>query len=95
MSLSGGYAQTFQDLRSSIPSNCRWLAPEDIKPVGEHQIAAGEFANIWEATHDGRKVVLKSYCYSMTSDVARIVAVRYIRGLPQVLHRQHVTEVSQ
>jgi len=76
----------FQDLRSSIPSNCRRLASEDIKLVGERQIASGGFANIWEATHDGRRVVLKSYRYSMTSDVARIVVVRCGHGLPQVVH---------
>ena len=59
-----------------MPSACRWLSPEDVKLNGEYQIAAGGFADIWEATHGGRKVILKSYRYSMTSDVTQIVAVR-------------------
>jgi len=69
-----------------MPSTCRWLGPEEVKLVGDRQIAAGGFANIWEATHDGRVVVLKSYRYSMTDDIARIVAVRCDRGLPRLLH---------
>lgn len=74
-SLPQRYGQLAQGLRSSLPSTCRWLGPEDINLVGGHPIAAGGFADIYEATHDGLKVVLKSYrCYELF-DVAQIVAV--------------------
>ena len=41
-----------------MPSTCRFLNSEDIKPVGSHPVAAGGLADIWEATHDGRKIAL-------------------------------------
>ena len=70
-------AQVAWDLRSSLPSTCRWLGPEDVNLVSEHPVASGEFANIHEATHDGRKVMLKSYrCYVSKFDIAQVVAVR-------------------
>jgi prephenate dehydrogenase len=66
-----------QDLRSSLPSTCRWLGPEIVEIVGGHPMAAGRFADIWEGKHNGRKVVLKSYrCYT-SFDVAQVVAVRF------------------
>jgi len=69
------HGQAAQNLRSSLPSTCRWLGPEDINLVGEHPIAAGGFADIYEATHNGCKVVLKSYrCYE-SFDIASVVAV--------------------
>jgi len=72
-SLVQRYGQLVQDLRSSLPSTCR--GPEDINLIGKHPIAAGGFADIYEATLDGRKVVLKSYrCYE-SFDVARVVTV--------------------
>jgi hypothetical protein len=70
------YAQIVQDLRSSLPFASRWLSPEDVEIVGEHPIGAGGFADVWEGTHGGRKVVLKSYrCYT-SFDVVQIIAVR-------------------
>jgi len=64
-----------------MPSTLRWLSPEDVELVGEHPVAAGGFANIWQAIHDGRRVVLKSYRRSMSFDVARVIAVRCNRSL--------------
>ena len=59
-----------------MPHTCRWLDPEEVKLIGEHPIAAGGFADIWEAMYGGRKVVLKSYRCYMTFDVDKVVAVR-------------------
>ena len=76
ISPSQRHVQIAQDLRSSLPSACRWLGPGGIKLVGEHPIAAGGFANIYDATLDGRKVALKSRrCYE-SFDVTQAVAVR-------------------
>ena len=76
MSLAQRYAQMAQNLRSSLsPTTCHWLDPEDVNLIGEYPIAAGGFANIYGATYDGRKVILKSYrCYELF-DAARVVAV--------------------
>ena len=74
--LSGRYAQVAQGLMPSLPSTCHLLSPPDIKLVSEHPIAAGGFANIWEGTHGGRKVVLKSYRCYVSFDAAQVVAVR-------------------
>lgn len=78
--ISRRHAQMVQDLRFLLPSTCRWLGPEDVDLVGD-QIAAGGSANIWGATHDGHEVVVKSYRRSASSDITRIVEVRYNRGL--------------
>jgi len=82
-SLSQRYAQVVQDLRSSIlpATTYHWLDPEHVTLVGEHPIAAGGSSNIWEATHGGRKVVLKSYRYCASSDIAQVIAVRYNHGV--------------
>ncbi|KAF9779523.1 kinase-like domain-containing protein [Thelephora terrestris] len=56
-----------------MPSACRFFNSEDVKPTGVHPVAAGGFADIWEAMHAGRKVVLKSYRCHVTSDVAQVV----------------------
>jgi len=78
------HGQAAQGIRSSLPSTRRWLGPEDINLVGEHPIAAGGFADIYEATHNGCKVVLKSYrCYE-SFDIARVIAVPCNHSLHQV-----------
>ena len=69
------YARLAQERISSLPPPYRWLDPEDVKFIGEHPVAAGGFANVYEATHDGRKVMLKSYRPYMSFDIARVVAV--------------------
>ena len=69
------YARLAQERISSLPPPYRWLDPEDVKLIGEHPVAAGGFANVYEATHDGRKVMLKSYRPYMSFDIARVVAV--------------------
>ena len=70
------YAQIARDLRPSLPSTCCWLGPEDVKLIGKHPIAAGKFSNIWEATHNGRKAVLKAYRCYVSFDVAQVASVR-------------------
>ena len=65
-----------QDRRSSLPYACHWLGPEDIEIVGERPMGAGGFADIWEGTHNGRKIVLKSYRCYISFDAAQVVAVR-------------------
>lgn len=69
------YAQIAQGVRSSLPSTCRWLAPGDIDLVNKHPTTAGEFANIWEAVHDDRKVILKSYRCCVLSGVTQVIEV--------------------
>jgi hypothetical protein len=52
-----------------------WLRVEDVAPTGDHPVAAGGFADIWEVMHDGHKVALKSYrCYE-TLDFAEVAKV--------------------
>ena len=70
-------AQMAQNLRLSLPSTCHWLDSEDVDLIGEHPAGAGASANIYEATHGGRRVVLKSYRRCMLSDVTRAVAVGF------------------
>ena len=82
ISLSRRYAQAAQDLRPSIPFTCNWLNPEDIKFLGERPIGAGGFANFWEVTYNGRKVVLKSYRCYISFDVAQVVAVCWLQPVP-------------
>jgi len=72
----GRYAQIAQGFMSSLPSTCHRLDPLDVKLTGERPIAAGGFANIWEGTHDSRKIVLKSYRCYVSFDAALAVAVR-------------------
>lgn len=70
------YAQVARDSLSSLPFSCILLSPEDIELTGEHPVAAGGFADIWKAKHDGREVVLKTYrCYRLF-DITLVAAVR-------------------
>ena len=76
---------TDQELLPPLQSPFPLLDPYDIGLMGEHPIASGGFADIWEASHHGRKVVLKSYrCYE-TLDVARN-EVRCNCRLPREVH---------
>lgn len=76
VSLSQRYAQIAQDLRSSLPSDCRWLGPEEVDLISGRPMAAGSFADIYEGTYGGRNVVLKSYRCYVSFDIAQVVAVR-------------------
>ena len=78
------YAQMARELIPSLPPIYPLLSPEDIRLMGGHPVAAGGFADILEATHDGRKVVLKSYRCYILFDVAQVVAVRYNLVFPVV-----------
>ena len=70
------YARIVQDLRSCLPSTCHWLGPEDVNIASERPMAAGGFADIYEATYGGRQVVLKVYRCYVSFDVAQVAAVR-------------------
>jgi len=93
--ISQRYAQMAQDPRSSLPSACRRLDPEDVDLFGENPIAAGGVANIWEGTHNGHKVALKSYRCCASSDVAQVVEVRYNRSPYRVYSDSSFAEVPQ
>ena len=86
ITLSQHYAQMAQALRSFMPSTCRSIDPEEVKPIGSRPVAAGGFAEIWEATHDGRKVALKAYRCYMTFGVARVIEVHCDHRLRRVVH---------
>ena len=94
ISLSQHYAQMAQDLRSSLPSTCRWFGPGDVNLVSERQIAAGGFADVYEATQGGRKVVLKSYRCYLSFDVTEVIAVGLF-SLCRVYVDNSLAEVSQ
>lgn len=64
-----------------MSSSRSWLEPEDVKLVSDLPTAAGGSANIYEATHDGPKVVLKSHRCYISFDVAQTVAVHCNRNL--------------
>lgn len=76
MSLSQHPVWLARALKSFVPSTCRFLSPEDVTPTGSYPMAAGGFADIWEATYERRKVALKCYRYHSTSNVAHIIEVR-------------------
>ena len=77
ISLSQHYSQMARALQSLMPSTCRWLSPEDVKSIGDHPMAAGGIADIWEAMCDGSEVVLKSYRCYIRFDVAQAIRVRF------------------
>ena len=70
------YVQMAQDLQPSLPSTCRRVNRDDLKLISKQPTAAGSFADILEATYNGRGVVLKAYRCYVSFDVAQIVAVR-------------------
>jgi len=65
-----------QEILSSLPSPTHLLGAEDIRLLVKRPVAAGRFTDIWEATHEGRRVVLKEYRYYRTFDVNQIATVR-------------------
>ncbi|KAF9643263.1 hypothetical protein BDM02DRAFT_3264161, partial [Thelephora ganbajun] len=95
MALLQRCAQVAQELSSSLLSSCPSLSPEDIKLTSECPVAAGGFADIWGAIHDGRKVVLKSYRCHMSFDAAQVVT-RFCNEVYAciILHRTDVSLVG-
>ena len=77
VTLSQQYARMAQELLPSLLFRYQLLNPHDVNLMGECPIAAGGFADIWEATYAGRKVVLKSYRCYISFDVAQVIAVRF------------------
>lgn len=59
-----------------IPSSCTSFEGEELKVIGSTPIGAGGYADIWEATHGGRAVVLKSYRLYETDDIGHTARVR-------------------
>ena len=78
VTISQQYAQMVQEILPYLPSHYPLLDPHDVKLTGEHLVSAGGFADIWEATHAGRKVVLKSYRCYISFDVAQAITVRSV-----------------
>jgi serine/threonine protein kinase len=74
-----------------LPFDYNCLNPLDVAVISDRPIAAGGFANILEATHRGRKVILKSYRHHEASDVPQVIAVRCNGSLRQV----YTAEMSQ
>ena len=74
--LSQHYMLVAQGKLSSLTSPARSLGPGDIRLAGKHPVAAGGFADILEATYQGRKVVLKAYRCYRSFDVAQVATVR-------------------
>ena len=82
------FSRLGQELRSRKPFNCCWLDQEDIKLAGDQQIGpGGGFAEISEVIHDGRKVVLKSYCYHIGVNANYVFTVRPNPSICRVEHR--------
>ena len=81
------YAQRAQELLSSFPPSCPSLKPHDLELTGRYPIAAGGFANIWEATYHNRKVVLKSYRHYASLDTSAVDAVRGSRSYRKSANR--------
>ena len=74
--VSQRYAQIARELLSSFPSSYPSLNPHGLKLTGRGPVAAGGFADIWEATYESRKVVLKTYRCYVSFDASEVVAVR-------------------
>lgn len=76
-----------QRLRLSVPS-CGQLDAGAIKRVVEKDtIGGGKSTKVHEATHENRKVALKSYCSYTSSDNDVRAAVRSDHYLYGVVHR--------
>jgi len=76
VTLSHRYSLIAQGILSSLPSSIRVLGAHDLTIEDKPPVGAGGFTDILEATHDGRRVVLKVYrCYE-SFDVDRVATVR-------------------
>ena len=84
--LSRCYAQMAQDIIPSLPPTCLRLSPEDVIFISERPIAAGGFTNIHEATHAGRRAVLKSHRCYVSFDIAQVIEVRCSHRGPCRVH---------
>ena len=69
------YSLIAKELLSSLLTCYPLLNPDDIKLKGEHPISGGGFVHIWEATHNGRKVVLKLYRCYVSFNVTKVATV--------------------
>ena len=73
--LSQHYARVAQGILLSLSPSCRRLGLGDINLVSTCPVGGGGFADIYEATHDGRKVVLKSYRCYVSFNIEHVVTV--------------------
>ena len=51
-----------------LPDSCEWLEPGALEVVGGFPIDAGGVADVWIGMMGNRKVAIKSYRYSLSSD---------------------------
>jgi hypothetical protein len=76
VSLPRHFVEMVQILRSSVPSAIPWFGSEDVELSGNHPIAAGGSADIWEVIYCGRKAVLKSYRCYLTAGATQVAEVQ-------------------
>jgi len=73
-----------QQDQPSLPPNCSRLLSGDIEILGNHPARSGAFADVWEGSLAGGRVVIKSYRRSTTTDPIQARMVRfswYLRAL--------------
>lgn len=70
------YSEAVRQLRPLFPPTCTFLEPDDVAVVGDVPIGAGSFADIWEGTANGRRILLKSYRRHEYCDIERLFRVR-------------------
>jgi len=70
------YSETVRQLRPLFPSTCTLLKPGEVKVIGDTPIGAEGFADIWDGTLNGHRVIQVAYrCYE-TGEVEHIFRVR-------------------
>lgn len=69
------YSDVFQQLHSLFPPNCASFEGDEVKDIGDTPTDAGGYADIWEATLYGRRVIRKSYRRYDAGDVECIFRV--------------------
>jgi hypothetical protein len=68
--------QMVQDLRLSGSLACNWLDPKDVSYSRRQACFGGGLTTIYMATLNNRKVLLKSYHFSVMADTTKLAAVR-------------------
>ena len=72
---TGTLANMTGRLRSSLPTNCLLLSPEDLKVAGTLPIDAGGFADILFGELGDQKIAIKSYRHCASTDYTQIYRV--------------------
>jgi hypothetical protein len=63
-------------VRRMLPPNCTSFQGDEVRVVGSTPIQAGGYTDVWEATLNGRNVVLESYRPYETGDIEHTSRVR-------------------